>query len=178
MHSSRRYRLHLEHSTSVGDIGSPCNPGPSIDDDYIPTITKKKFQPQPAVVKPSQMTSTESKDSKPAKRSNATRPSREPTEPSQNCGNLLKQAAPAMAGLLSHVSAANSVSKDEEQHSTRQQPRVIEGIFFIRSPERELAAAKKIDEDDELGKDFGLGKEDQKTMKSLRKDLNQLQMYP
>ncbi|KAI3441988.1 uncharacterized protein J3R85_001564 [Psidium guajava] len=224
MRSSRRHSLHLERSTSVGDIGSSFNPGLCTDDDCIPTIAKKKFQPQPAIAKPYQTTKRESRDSKPTELSNAARSSRDPSRPADNSGNLSKQATPAMVELLSHVSAANSVSKDEEQHSTRPRPRVIEGIFFIRSPERELLAAKKIDEDDELGlfgefikectlckkelktdkdvymynaspfcssdcrddrialdgfnrKDFGLGKEDQKTMKSLKKDLNQLQTY-
>ncbi|KAI6693276.1 hypothetical protein NL676_020986 [Syzygium grande] len=96
----RRYRLHLERSTSVGDIGPLCDPTPCIDDNYTPMTMKKKFQLQPAIVRPSQMMSIEPKDSKPAERSNATRPSQEPSEPSQNPGNLLKQAA-TMAGLLS-----------------------------------------------------------------------------
>ncbi|KAI3441989.1 uncharacterized protein J3R85_001565 [Psidium guajava] len=224
MRSSSRYSLHLERSTSVGDIGSSFNPGLGTDDDYIPTVTEKKSQPQPPSVTPSQTTKMESKDSKPTERSNAARPSQHPSGPSHNSGNLLKRAAPRMAELLSHGSAANSVSKDEEERSTQPRPRVIEGIFFIRSPEREVLAAKKIDEDDEVGlfgefikkctlckkefkmnkdvymyndspfcssdcredrialdgfskEEFGLGKEDKKTMKSLRKDLNQLQMY-
>ncbi|KAL3727189.1 hypothetical protein ACJRO7_032007 [Eucalyptus globulus] len=99
-------------------------------------------------MKPSQTTNKELKDSKSAERSNATRPSQEPSKPSQNSGNLLKQAVPTMARLLSHVSAANSVSKDEEQYSTCPRPQVIEGIFFFSSPERELLAAKKIDEEE------------------------------
>ncbi|KAF7848300.1 hypothetical protein BT93_L2117 [Corymbia citriodora subsp. variegata] len=79
-------------------------------------------------MKPFQSTNMESKGSKPAERSNATRPSEAPSEPSQNPRNLLKQAAPATAELLSHVSEANFVS-----------------------PERELSEARKIDESNELG---------------------------
>ncbi|KAI6693279.1 hypothetical protein NL676_020989 [Syzygium grande] len=141
----------------------------------------------PAIVNPSQTTSTESRDSEPAKRSNATRPSQEPKERSQNCGNLLKQAAPAMAGLLSHVSATNSASKDEEQHLTQPRPqRTLCKKEF--KPDKDVymyndrpycssdCRDDRIALDGFRRKDFGLGKEDQKTMKSLREDLNKLQM--
>ncbi|KAL3750065.1 hypothetical protein ACJRO7_011101 [Eucalyptus globulus] len=225
MRSSRRYRLHLERSTSVGDIGSSFKPGPCIDEDYIPTtVAREKFRPQPAIMKPSQTTNTGLNDSKPAERSNVVRPSQDPRQLSQNSGNRLQRAMPAVVESLSCVSAVNSKSKDKEQRSTRSRPPVIEGIFFFGSPERELSTAKKIDEDDELElfgefiekctlcnkkfepdkdvymykdrpfcssdcrddqialdgfkrKDFGLGKDDQKTMMSLRKDLNRLQEH-
>ncbi|KAI6693278.1 hypothetical protein NL676_020988 [Syzygium grande] len=119
MPTSRRCSLHLERSTSVGNIGSSSNRGLCTGDDYIPTITKKKFQPQPTITKPSQKTNPESEGSKPAERSNATRTSQDPSEPSQNPSNLLKQAAPATAKLLSQVLEVNSASKNAEQHSRR-----------------------------------------------------------
>ncbi|KAL3727183.1 hypothetical protein ACJRO7_032001 [Eucalyptus globulus] len=147
---SGRYSLHLDRSTS-GDIGSSSYQGLCTDDDYIPTIEKKKLQPQSAIMKPFQNTNTESKGSKPAERSNATRPSEAPGESSQNPSILLKQAAPTPAELLSHLSEADSMSKDVEQHSRQPRPPMIEGIFFIRSPEREVSEAKKIDESNELG---------------------------
>ncbi|KAF7848299.1 hypothetical protein BT93_L2116 [Corymbia citriodora subsp. variegata] len=102
-------------------------------------------------MKPFQSMNTESKGSKPAEDSNATRHSEAPSGSSQNPSNLLKQAAPATAKILSHASEANSMSKDVEQHSRRPQPPSIEGIFFIRSPERELSEAKKIDKSNDLG---------------------------
>ncbi|KAL3727193.1 hypothetical protein ACJRO7_032011 [Eucalyptus globulus] len=110
--SSRRYSLHLGRSTSVGDIGSSLNPALSVDDNYIPVITTKKFQQQPAVMKPSQKTNKELKDSRLAERSNATRPSQGPSKPSQNSGNLLKQPVPTMA-RLTRKSLAKKIDEDE-----------------------------------------------------------------